>query len=132
MTAPALHTENGGYFQVAKILPRPGGAVDLVVAYRKRGISPRYSAYRRELDGLWKCLHGAWSDLDEAIADTPRTDRYALLGYDPLQRFLNRAVAGACGIPVGEGPEIGPDAEREFRHSQADYDDTPNDEGDEH
>jgi hypothetical protein len=34
------------------------------------------------------------------------------------------------GIPVGEGPDIGYAAEDEFRASQDDYTDTPNDEGD--
>lgn len=132
VTAPALHTENGGYFQVAKILPRPGGAVDLVVAYRKRGLSPRYSAYRHEPDGLWKVLDGAWSDLEQAVREVPHTDRYGLLGYDPLKRFLSRAIAGAAGVPVGEGPEIGDYAEADYERSKHDYDDTPNDEGDEH
>jgi hypothetical protein len=35
-----------------------------------------------------------------------------------------------AGIPVGEGPDIGYAAEDEFRASQDDYTDTPNDEGD--
>ena len=130
MAGASLHTEVGGQFEVRKVLPRPGGAVDLVVAYRQRGRLTTYSAYRREIDGLWKALHGSWTDIAQAVADVPRTDRYGLLDYDPLRRFLNRAIAGACGIPVGEGPEIGDYAEADFERSKSDYEDTPNDEGD--
>lgn len=119
MAGAMLHAENGGYFQVAKILPRPGGAVDLVVAYRKRGVSPRYSAYRHEPDGLWKVLDGAWSDLEQAVREVPHTDRYGLLGYDPLKRFLGRAIEGACGVPVGEGPELPEHVEAEYRKEKS-------------
>jgi hypothetical protein len=37
-----------------------------------------------------------------------------------------------AGIPVGEGPDIGHEAELDFELSKRDYTDTPNDEGDEH
>lgn len=126
---PTLHAENGGHFEVCKILPRPGGAVDLVLVFRARGRKPAFSAYRREIDGMWKALHGAWTDVDDAVAAVPRMDRYVPVVYDPLIRFLSKAVAGSS-IPVGEGPYIGYAAEREFRASQDDYTDTPNDEGD--
>lgn len=130
MTArPTLHAENGGLFEVRRILPRPGGAVDLVIVFKARGRKPAYSAYRREIDGAWKALHGAWTDVDEAVAAVPYTDRYSPVVYDPLVRFLSKAVNGAT-VPVGERPDIGHAAEREFGASQADYTDTPNDEGD--
>jgi hypothetical protein len=126
MAGRTLHAENGGNFQVCKILPRPGGAVDLVVVFRIRGRKPAFSAYRREIDGAWKALHGAWADVDEAVAAVPHMDRYAPAVYPPLTRFLSKAVDGS--IPVGEGPDIGYAADREYRDSQDDY--TPNDEGD--
>jgi hypothetical protein len=131
MAGRTLHAENGGSFQVCKILPRPGGAVDLVVVFRIRGRKPAYSAYRREADQVWKALHGAWTDVDDAIAAVPHLHSYAPVVYDPLIRYLSKTVA-TVSIPVGGGPDIGYAAEREFRASQDDYTDTPNDEGDEH
>jgi hypothetical protein len=122
---PTLHAENGGLFEVRRILPRPGGAVDLVIVFKVRGRKPAFSAYRREVDGRWKALHGAWTDADEAVAAVPHADRYSPVVYDPLIRFLSKAVNG--GIPVGEGPDIGHAAEREYRASQDDYTDTPSD-----
>jgi hypothetical protein len=120
---PTLHAENGGLFEVRRILPRPGGAVDLVIVFKARGRKPAFSAYRREIDGAWKALHGAWTDVDEAVAAVPHADRYSPVVYDPLVRFLSKAV-------VTE-PDIGWEAELEYRRSQADYTyDTPNDEGD--
>lgn len=40
-------------------------------------------------------------------------------------------LAEHARIPVRQGPRIGDEAEQEFTASQDDYDDTPNDEGDE-
>jgi hypothetical protein len=104
MAGPALHAENGGNFQVCKILPRPGGAVDLVVVFRIRGRKPAYSAYRREADQVWKALHGAWTDVDDAIAAVPHLHSYAPVVYDPLIRYLSKTVA-TVSIPVGGGPD---------------------------
>jgi hypothetical protein len=119
--APTLHAENGGLFEVRRILPRPGGAVDLVIVFKARGRKPAFSAYRREIDGRWKALHGAWADVDEAVAAVPHADRYSPVVYDPLIRFLSKAVV----------TEPDWEAELEYRRSQADYTyDTPNDEGD--
>ena len=128
MTTATLHAENGGVFEVRRILPRPGGAVDLIVTYRRRGRLATYSAYRREIDGGWKSLHGAWTDYEQALTEAPRTDRYAPLVYDPLVRFLSDAIAGVYGTPVGEGPDIGIEAELDYQRSKDD--DTPNEEGD--
>ena len=120
MTArPTLHAENGGLFEVRRILPRPGGAVDLVLVFKARGRKPAFSAYRREVDGVWKALHGAWVDVDEAVAAVPHADRYSPVVYDPLIRFLSKAVNGAT-VPVHEGAEIGDEAEREYERSKED------------
>lgn len=58
-----------------------------------------------------------------------RYERWLDLLGDRLDPAAQRQ-AGRPDISVGGGPDIGHAAEREFRASQADYTDTPNDEGD--
>jgi len=79
----------------------------------------------RELLGLtwdqFNLLVGSGALVQELIGD-----HYSVSEASALEVLAQRA-----GIPVRQGPDIGDEAGREFRHSQDDYTDTPNDEGDE-
>lgn len=111
-----LVADNGSRYEIHRILPRPGGAVDLIVAYLRWGVGGvRFSAYRHEPDGAWKCLNGAWSDLEQAIRDVPRVQGYAPLVAPRLLRFLSAAIGIDVPVPVGEGPELPEHVEAEYR-----------------
>jgi hypothetical protein len=47
-----------------------------------------------------------------------------------IDAYVARYARRRAGIPVGEGPDIGHEAELDFELSKRDYTDTPNDEGD--
>ncbi|MFC4006539.1 hypothetical protein ACFOY2_04860 [Nonomuraea purpurea] len=106
MTAHSMTTENGTY-EVVERLHRPGGAVDLIVAYSKsNGRSrPVYKAYRMEPDGSWKALSGVWVSAEIARRKVPYSRQYAPVVAEWMATFLGGAISN---------------------------DDTPNDEGDDH
>ncbi|MFI6594902.1 hypothetical protein ACIBHX_01570 [Nonomuraea sp. NPDC050536] len=64
-----------------------------------------------------------WSEAVDAHA-------HRIKAEPELAAHKGDVLADHSRLPVGQGPEIGNGAEREFRDSQGDYDDTPNDEGD--
>jgi hypothetical protein len=143
-SGPTLTGANGGLHEVVKLLPRPGGAVDVIVAYRVRGRKTTYAPYRHEPDGDWKALNGGWLSLDAAVKEIAHTDQYRPLISPDLKRFL----ADAIGKSVSEFPSRPADAvaehvdkptvghwsradDPESIADRGDYTDTPNDEGDE-
>lgn len=87
-----LNASNGATYKVVKLLSRPGGTVDLIVGYSRRGRRPTYTAYRYEPDGVWKCLNGAWMSSEVAIEEVARMDRYAPLVSPELRAFLAAAI----------------------------------------
>lgn len=64
------------------------------------------------------------------LVDTGELERRLIGDHYSISEESVTAYLERSRIPVGEGADIGYAAEREFRASQADYTDTPNDEGD--
>ena len=92
--------KNYGTFEVRETLHRPGGAVDVVVAYTRSARITTYSSYRHNPDRGWTCLNGAWTDLEQAIAETPDLEQGVPLRSPKLLRILTEALA-RCDTPAG-------------------------------
>lgn len=115
-----LVADNGSRYEIRRILARPGKSADLIVAYRRRGQGPTtFSAYRYEPDGAWKCLNGAWTDLEQAEKDVPHVQGYAPLVSPQLLRFLSEAIGITEPVPVGEGPDLPEHVEAEYRKEKS-------------
>lgn len=134
MTGHSMTTKNGRY-EVVEQLRRPGGAVDLVVAYRKkgRGVTTTYTAFRHEPDGVWKAFNNAWSSAEKAMSEVARTDRYALVAAEWMVAFLAEAISAdepvselaahggddqTAGPTVRGGPELPADIEDEYQRGK--------------
>ncbi|MFI7448166.1 hypothetical protein ACIBQX_11765 [Nonomuraea sp. NPDC049714] len=58
------------------------------------------------------------------------THEHVRVSEASVDAYVARYGRRRTAVPVGEGPDIGHEAELDFERSKRDYDNTPNDEGD--